>query len=169
MKKPKRPAPPFPPQVARFIREYDANGGNGTQAYRASHPGNESTNAAATGACRLLRNSQVKAEVKRLEAARFVRLQMAGDEALALVAMVARADIRELFDEDTGALLPPHLWPDSIAPSVKAVRADGSVTLHDALAARRMILEKSGTLKSGVGELARLLAGKSEDEEGDDQ
>lgn len=171
MKKPKRPAPAFKPQIARFIREYDANGGNGTKAYRASHPENQSQQAAATGAHRLLINPQIAEELARLQEARFLRLQMTGDEALARVAMDARADIRELFDDETGKLLPPHLWPDSIASSVKAVRADGSVTLNDSLAARRMILEQAGKLKNplgAVGELARLLAGPTSNDLEDD-
>ena len=107
-----------PYQVA-FIHEYDSNGGNGTRAYLASHPHCARISAAAACASRLLRTAKVKNEIDALAAARWRRLQMTGDEAAMLVASDARADIRELFDEHNN-VLPPHLWPDSIARSVKA-------------------------------------------------
>jgi hypothetical protein len=90
---------------------------------------------------------------------------MSGDEAAMLVACDARADIRELYDEK-GALLPVHLWPDSVAHSVKAIRPGAfgtSVVLNDSLAARRLILMQTGKLKNSqapVSALAAILAGK---------
>ena len=94
---------------------------------------------------------------------------MAGAEALGRIAQDAKADIRELFDEH-GRPLPPHLWPDSIVNSIEAceVRADGSVRvkLVSKLAARRIILEATGTLKDsareGVSALARAIRGDLE-------
>lgn len=88
--------------------------------------------------------------------------QMGGDQALARIAMLASSDIRDLYDEK-GALLPPHLWPDHIAPCVRAVK-DGphgrSVTLESPLQALRIILEQTGKLKpssQGVDALAEAL------------
>jgi hypothetical protein len=90
---------------------------------------------------------------------------MKGDEALASISLDARADIRELFDEQ-GKLLNPRLWPDSVAHSVKAYRSGPfgpTVIMNDSLAARRIILEQSGELKSPAAAqastLARILAG----------
>jgi hypothetical protein len=85
----------------------------------------------------------------------------------------ARADIRELFD-DEGRLLPMSRSPDSIAVSVKAIHPGPfgtRIVRNDKLAARRMILEHIGKLKNplrqAAGDLARILAGDVEDEDYD--
>ena len=73
---------------------------------------------------------------------------MSGDEALARVAQDARADIRQLFDEQ-GNILLPHLWPDELANSVEAVDVKaGKVKLASKSTARRIILEQTGKLKT---------------------
>ena len=67
-------------------------------------------------------------------------------------------------------ILPPHLWPDSIATSVEAfeIRPDGGVRvkLVSKLAARRPIFEATGKLKDstrdGVRALARAIRGDLE-------
>jgi hypothetical protein len=108
-----------------------------------------------------------------LRAARWARLKMNGDEAMALLSNDARADIRELFGEGW-AMLPPDQWPDSVARSVKGIRpgvAGTTVLLNDSLAARRIILEQTGQIKNPAAELgatlARILAGKyTEEQEG---
>lgn len=177
MKPKQRPAAALlKPQQRAFVRFYDANGGNGTKAYLASHPDCKSRQAAAQGAFETLRNPEVQAQLQALEADRWVRLQMSGDEALARVAQDARADIRDLVD-DEGKFLPLHHWPESVAHSVKSFRATLSttgaptviqVTMNDPLAARRMVLEQQGKLKNplgAVGELARLLAGENPGDE----
>lgn len=154
--------------LEHFLREYDANGGNGTRAYLAAHPNCSSRKAAAVEAGRILRKPNIQARLRERDEARWKRVGMTGDEAAALVAADARADIRELYD-DRGNLLPMQAWPDSIARSVKAIRPgkDGtSIVLNDSLAARRIILEQTGRLKqaAGVGDLARLLAGGDDTE-----
>lgn len=178
-RKRRAPAPPTPEpdaedalslRYATFVAAYDANGGNGTRAYLAAYPETTDPMVAASCAYKLLRIAQIKDRIAALAAARFKRLAMSGDEALSLVAGDARADIRELFD-DHGVLLPVHLWPDSVARSVRAVKPSAfgiAVTLNDSLAARRIILEQSGKLKNPLGQLgdlARLLAGDYSDEE----
>lgn len=147
-----------------FVHEYDTNGGNGAKAYMAVHPGVKPTSAA-TNAWRLLRNADVAALVLALRRARWQRLQMDGDEALALVSADARADIRDLFNAK-GQLLKPHQWPDTIARSVRAWRpgvAGIAVQLNDQLAARRIILEKTGQIENPAevlgSTIARILAG----------
>jgi hypothetical protein len=165
-------APRLRPQLEAFVRFYDRNGGNGVEAYLRSHVDCHSRKAAATGAWTLLRNPEIQRRLETLAAGRWRRVQMDGDEALARVALDARADIRQLFDEHN-QLLPIQEWPDSVAQSVKALRQgkDGPiVTMNDSLAARRMILEQQGKLKNtgaAIGELARLLTGDLHDPDGE--
>lgn len=178
MKKAPTPLARLRPKLAAFVRHYDANGGNGVRAYLASHPECGSRKAAATGAYEALRKPEIQAALAHLQEGRWLRLQMSGDEALARVAMDARADPRELLDDD-GNFLPMHHWPDDQAQSIKSFRATVgaddkptvlTVTMNDSLAARRMILEQQGKLKNplgAVGELARLLAGPNGDTDDD--
>ena len=154
----------LPAAVLAFIHEYDTNGNNGTKAYQAVHPGVKPT-AAATNAWRLLRNADVAATLHELRRARWQRLAMDADEALATVSQTARADMRELFGKGW-QLLPPSKWPDSIARCVKAVRpgvAGMAITLQDSLAACRLILELHGEVETPAevlgSTIARILAG----------
>lgn len=139
------------------------------RAYLATHPACKSTNAAAVEAARLLRSPKIRARLAELRDARFRRLQMSGDEALGRVAMDARADVRKLFNPDTGKMLPVHLWPDDIAGSVRSIKGD-AVTFTDPLAARRIILEHTGKLKTPAASiltLAKILAGDFDEEKDD--
>lgn len=157
----------FTPAVLGFIHAYDANGGNGTEAYLSIRPKVKRTTAA-TESHRLLRDPKIAGELEKLATARWKRLQMTGDEALGRVALDAKADIRDLYDAD-GELLKPHLWPDSIAQSVKGIRQTPfgpTVILNDSLAARKLVLEQTGKLKNPLAalgaSLAELLAGPDE-------
>jgi hypothetical protein len=169
---PKKKRARLPATLEAFVHEYDGNGGNGTRAWFATHPEAKSYKAAATSAWLALKNPEVRAALDALKAARYRRLQMNGDEALARVSLDARSDPRELFDEH-GRLMPARLWPANVAQSVRAVkfRDDGTpreLVMNDALHARRIILEQTGKLKnplSGMNELARILAGKDADDE----
>ena len=147
-----------------FVQLYDTNGNNGTKAYLELHP-NVKRTTAAVEACKLLRNPKIAAKLLELRRDRWQRLQMDADEALALVAQDARADIRDLFGKDW-KLLPPSQWPDSIARCVKGVRpgvAGTAVVLNDSLAARRLILELAGEVEGPAevlgSTIARILAG----------
>lgn len=151
-------------QQTEFVRLYDLYLGNGTRAYRESHPDCTSDKAAAVGAWRTLRLAKVRDLVEASKAARWKRSTMQADEVLALVAQDARADIRRLYD-DAGVLLPVHLWPDDIADSVVAVQGD-RVVLASKSAARRIMLEQTGTIKgvgAGLDSLAKILAGDYEE------
>jgi hypothetical protein len=162
----------LPAAALAFVHEYDGNGGNGTRAYLQVHP-KVKPETAATEAWKLLRIPKVAEALAELRAARWARLKMNGDEAMALLSNDARADIRELFGEGW-AMLPPDQWPDSVARSVKGIRpgvAGTTVLLNDSLAARRIILEQTGQIKNPAAELgatlARILAGKyTEEQEG---
>lgn len=154
------------PALELFCRHYDANGNNGVKAWQASHPHSRSVKAAAQSSYLALRTPEIAARVAELAQVRYQKVAMTAEEASALVAGDAKADARDLFDSD-GQMLKPHLWPDSVARSVKGVRvgADGqlAVTLNDSLAARKLILEQTGALKSPLTpltDLADLIAGK---------
>lgn len=168
--------PPIPDELTleqlAFVHAYDANGGNGTRAYREVYPGCSSDAVAASSAWRLLRNEKVKAHVDKLAQGRFLRMQMTGDEALALTAASARADFRDLYD-DNNKLLPIKQWPDHIARCVQSFRpgvdgGDAIVTLESRLANRRIVLEATRKLKSPLAgaamNIAKILAGDFDDE-----
>lgn len=148
-----------------FALEYLANGNNATAAYRSVHPKCSRRTAEVEGS-RTLRKPEVAAFVDRQRRERFRRLQMDGDEALARIAMDARADITDLFDEK-GKVLPPNQWPASLRNSVEAfeLRPNGSmkIRLASKTAARRTILEHTGKLKSplegSMSALARAIRG----------
>lgn len=98
----------------------------------------------------MLRKVKVQTFLERERAPGLERLRMDADEALYLISCDARADIRELFDED-GQLLPIHRWPESIALSVKTFQAGrhgARIVLNDKLAALKIILQQTGTLGS---------------------
>jgi phage terminase small subunit len=131
---------------AEFVLEYEANGRNATSAYLKCHPGCRSRAAAAVEGSRTLRNPNVVRVLERIRAERATRLAMAADEAAALLAICARADIRAAYDHN-GRRLPVHEWPDELAGAVKVVKADGTIVLHDGLKARITILQMHGRLR----------------------
>ncbi len=150
------------PEQRAFVAAYDRHFGNGTRAWLELHPA-VTVESAATQAWRMLRNVEVRAAIAQGRAARLKRLQVDGDEALALASQHARADIRELFDDD-GKLLSAHLWPDSIASSVESVvLVDGQVTkikLVSKSTVLRTLLEQTGKLKTlpdAIDSLAEAL------------
>lgn len=169
---PKRPFDQLPAQLQHFVVEYDSNGSNGVRAWLASHPNTTSVNGAASSASLALRNPKVKAALEELNAARWKRVGMSGDEAMALIAADARAPLhlKDLFDEHDN-LLPVKHWPDAVLGSIKAVKNGPyglSLQLNDSLAARKIIAESTGAIRnplSGVNDLARLLAGDFADDE----
>ena len=131
----------------RFVREYDANGGNGTRAYLAAHPTVRRTTAAAE-AYRLLRKPEIQTRLAALRAARWKRLEMDADEATALVGLRARANIRDAYDAE-GKLLPIEQWPESLQLAVRAIKPGpfgDTLTLYDALKACEIVLTMTGKL-----------------------
>lgn len=153
------------PNDERIALECLINGENATAAYRTVHP-KCTQRTAEVGGSKTLRKPEVSHFIERARRERFRRLQMDGDEALARVALDARADITELFD-DNGKMLPPKQWPAHLRNSIEAIelRADGStkVKLASKSEARRTILEQTGKLKSplegSISALAKALRG----------
>jgi len=95
-------------QQLRFVEEYlkDLNGKQA--AIRAGY----SPKSAEACASRLLSKAKVKAEIEKLQAARSKRTEIDTDWVLKRLAAEAEADIADLYDSDTGALLPVHEWPE---------------------------------------------------------
>jgi phage terminase small subunit len=146
------------PAQYQFALEYLSNGFNATAAYKAAHPNVTYATARMEGS-RTLAKPCIRAVIEDRLRNRWERLHMSGDEALARVALDARADIRTLFDGD-GKLLKPHEWPDEIANSVEAVDLErGKVKLVSKVTARRTILEVTGKVKgeAGVDQLVEAM------------
>jgi hypothetical protein len=101
----------------RFAIEYCRNGFRGAPA--AVKVG-YSTKGARQIASKLLRMTDVQEHVRRLAADKLKRGQMAAEEVIARVAAVARADVRQLFD-DQGVPLPIDQLDDDIAMAVRKV------------------------------------------------
>lgn len=141
-----------------FARHYLANGYKAAPAYRAAYPG-VTQGTSETEGSQTLRHPRVSAYIRTQLDKHWKTLHMDGDEALALVAQDARADIRQLFDEH-GKLKAPHLWPDDVASSVEGYEVDkGKVKLVSKGQARRTILEVTGKVKgeASADELAEAM------------
>ena len=156
---------------ALFVEAYVANGGNGTRAYKESHPA-ASLKTAAQEAWRLLRDPKIRPLIEERRAERFARLKMQGDEALALLAMRARADIADAFDDD-GKMLPVEQWPESLRLCVKDVDGE-KIRLYDGLKAAELLAVQTGVLKTNANitvnfDHATYLAGLDEPPEPPDE
>lgn len=150
-------APKLPTDDEMFLVLYVANGFNACQAWMSVHP-NASAAAARVSACRKLTTANVKARLAELLEDRWKGIHMTGDEVLARVAMDARSDPRQLFDEK-GKLLDPHDWPDDIANSIESVKVKPEgveIKLASKTAARRTILEITGKVKGAAGTIDEL-------------
>lgn len=112
----------------------------------------------------MLKKTEIRTEFERRRKERWKRLEMTAAEAAALIALRARADIGQAFDE-TGEMLPVHRWPEELRLAVKSVRGE-HVTLHDGLKACEVVLQMHGTLKHAVDvrhfDHVAYLASKSE-------
>ena len=66
----------------------------------------------------------------------------------------ARVDIRDLFDMNTGLLLPMHLWPDDAAEAVESIE-------YDKFGMPKIKLRKTGSMNN-LGKMHKLLTDKVE-------
>lgn len=155
------PADGLLPAQREFCLAYLANGFNATAAYAKAYPDAADESARRAGSRLLLTNVDVQAFLKPQLDAHWKALQMDGEEALARVALDARADLRALYDKD-GKPLHPKDWPDELANSIEAVdlKDDGTykVKLTSKGHARRTILEVTGKIKSPLAESVDALA-----------
>lgn len=135
----------------QFIERYLANGGNATDAYRALY--HQATYASArTGGWRMLTNVDIRQAIDARRTEAWAKHRIDSEQALDLIAMVAKVDIAECYD-DEGRLLPVYEWPLEVRLCVKEVKADGTVKLLDPLRARQLIAQAGGKLQgsSDVG------------------
>lgn len=95
------------PKQERFVEEYLIDL-NATQA--AKRAGYSEDTAYSQGQ-RLLKNDEVKSAVDRLQSTRSEKRGIDAQWVLDRLQAEAEADIADLYDENTGALLPVHKWP----------------------------------------------------------
>lgn len=123
---------------AMWIEAMLTNGGNATQAAVAA--GYKPGDAAKKAGHRLSTNVNLvdilkKRRAQALEAAQEnTGLTVAG--VLRELHGIVHSDLRKCFDPETGALLPPHKWPDDVAKSMASVK----------------VVEMAGGMKVDVGE-----------------
>lgn len=164
-KRSRRDAEGLTPEDLAFLQAYLANGGNGTQAYLSVYP-NAKPATAATEAWKRLRKPQIAEKLLELRAQQWKRLEMQGDEAIALISLRARADIADAFDQD-GKMLPVQEWPERLRLAVKGVKASGEIVLHDGLRASELMAQAAGRIKTVVDlhhfDHAAYLAGEEMD------
>ena len=78
---------------------------------------------------------------------------MTAEEAAALVAIRAHADIGQAFDDESGVMLPITMWPEEFRLAVKGLKLGpfgDTITLHDGLRACELVLQMAGKLKNAV-------------------
>lgn len=168
--KPKKKSKGFSPAVKTFITAMIGHP-NITRAYKLAYPTCKVTSAAANGN-RMMRVDRVREAIEAGRAAKLKALEMDGDEALRRMALIARVDIRQLYDE-AGELKPVHEWPDELALAVKAIEPGQHgtrVKFDSRLAALELVARADGkfTHKIELGaddDLAALLARHARPEE----
>jgi len=140
-----------------FALAYLANGHNAGRAYLYVHPGITSP-AAWTGGWEWLRRPEVQGFIRVELQKAWGNLEMAAQEALGRLALMARATLDMALDEE-GNLLEPACWPPELKEAAKSwERKSGKVVLGDKLAALRVVLELAGKLRNPVSESVDLLA-----------
>ncbi len=152
------PAPPSPDADLEqtFIAHYLANGFNATRAYLAARP-NVAVISARQQGYELRHRPRVDQAIRAGLAAVWKRLGMEVDEAIARVALIARANPQDAFDED-GHLLPVHEWPEDLALALDGFdEVEKKYRFASKLHALRTILEIKKEL-GGANDLASLIA-----------
>src|SRR5258706_7166876 len=76
---------------------------------------------ARANAARLIAKDSVQKALASAHEKRLKAAEMDANEAMRGISVVARADIRKLFDQNN-QVLPVQQWPDDIAPCVKSIK-----------------------------------------------
>lgn len=82
---------------------------------------------------RLLTKVHIKARIKVLLEERNARTLLDGDQILLETKKLADSDIRRLFHQKTGTLLPMDEWPDDVAKAVSSVKVKELYNRHGVL------------------------------------
>lgn len=121
---------------AVFVEAYIANGGNATEAAKTA---GYSAKTARSQGQRLLTDVDIKARVlSRREKVVAVAEQETGITVAGILRelhAIVHSDLRKAFNPETGALLPPHKWPDDVAKamsSIKVVEMAGAAAMGGA-------------------------------------
>lgn len=114
---------PLTPRQQQFVAAYLTNP-NAVQAYLSAYP-NTTYRAAAVQAHRLLKKSNIAAEIAVARRAAVRRARVGADKALKEIAGVAFSDIGDLFGDD-GQLLPPRRVPHHARRTIAAVKVAGA-------------------------------------------
>jgi phage terminase small subunit len=117
------------PRRRRFCEEYLVDS-NATAAYKRAGYASKG-HAAEANAQRLMRNDEVRREIRRLRLARSRRVRLTADEVLLQLRRLVLVDIRRLFHPD-GRPKAPGEWDDDTAAAV----ASYEVEEHPALGGR---------------------------------
>lgn len=121
---------------AIFVEAYIANGGNATEAAKTA---GYSEKTARQQGQRLLTDVDIKARVSKRrsevisEAEQETGITVSG--ILRELYAIVHSDLRKAFNPETGALLPPHKWPDDVAKamsSIKVVEMTGAAAMGGA-------------------------------------
>ncbi len=105
-----------------FCLEYSKPGVEGSNATQAAIAAGYAEVGAGVEGCRLLKNPKILNRIKQLIAERNARVLMDGDDILREIQKLAKSDVRRLFNQDTGCILPMNQWPDDIAVCVSSVK-----------------------------------------------
>jgi phage terminase small subunit len=111
------PAISLNPRHRTFALEYLRNGGRiGAASHAAGYKDRES-------GAKILRRPEVQAYIRTHMDAAFAREEMSVQELLGRIARIARTDVRKLFNEDGGHIL-PHELPEEIAMCVRGIETE---------------------------------------------
>ena len=148
------------PRHEEFILNYLSNNNN---AARAAIAAGFSEKTARQIGYRLLREPLIAERISELMAEKFKRLHMSADEILARTALVARADVRGLFNDD-GTLKPVSELDDTAAAAIAGIEVleefsgtgkdrvkvgeTKKVRLRDPMAALRLLAEHKKLVKT---------------------
>lgn len=110
------------PLEAKFIAEYVANGGNGTQAYLKTHP-NSSEEAARVSATRLIAKANVWQEIERSLRAKVSKIDLKGEQVLLELWRILNVDIAQAYNED-GSLKSIHDIPEDVRRAISGIEVD---------------------------------------------
>lgn len=122
----------------KFVAEYVANGGNGTQAMLKIEPG-MSEEVARNSASRLIAKANVQAGIERTLRAQIKRIDLKADRVLLELYRILTVDINEAFDEETGALKPLKEIPEDVRRAISGIEVDEIWETENFAASRRKV------------------------------
>jgi hypothetical protein len=143
------------PRAAVFVDRYLATFNATKSAIEAGY----SAHTAAQQGYRLLRNVQVRGELRRRLEERVRERQLSFDGVLDLIRRLAQSDSRTLYRTD-GSFKPPQDWPDDIASRVAGVETEETWSVNALELAPRQVEILRGALREAgvkVGEIAELV------------